>query len=81
LGGNVDPIRHPGLRTPRWLERLRQGLHGLASMRPDGRVTLTFELVYGHAFQAEPAPKVAARTTVPVEQLQRMARSTRRGGG
>ena len=79
LGGNVHPQRHPGLRTPRWRERLLQALQAQARERPDARVALTFELVYGHAFQAEPALKVAGHTAFSPEQLQRMARSGRRG--
>jgi malonyl-CoA O-methyltransferase len=80
LGGNVDPLRHPGLRTPRWQARLREALAARARQRADGRVALTFELVYGHAFKAEPALKVAAHTSFSPTQLQRMARGTRRGG-
>jgi malonyl-CoA O-methyltransferase len=79
LGGNVDRLRHPGLRTPRWRERLCQALQAQARTRADARVALTFELVYGHAFKAEPALKVAERTAFSAEQLQRMARTGRRG--
>ena len=80
LGGNVDPLRHRGLRTPRWQARLRQALQAQAQRRADGRVALSFELVYGHAFQAEPVLKVSERTAFSPEQLQRLARSGRRGG-
>jgi len=79
LGGNVDRMRHPGLRTPRWRERLQGALQEQARGRADGRVALTFELVYGHAFKAEPALKVAERTAFSPQQLQRMARTGRRG--
>jgi malonyl-CoA O-methyltransferase len=79
LGGNVDRMRHPGLRTPRWRERLHEALQAQARGRADGRVALTFELVYGHAFKAEPALKVAERTAFSPQQLQRMARTGRRG--
>ena len=78
LGGNVDPGRHPGLRTPRWRARLLEALAASARGRADGRVALSFELVYGHAFQAEPALKVSERTAFSPEALQRMARGGRR---
>lgn len=78
LGGNIDPRRHTGLRTPRWRARLCEALAQQARCRADGRVALSFELVYGHAFKAEPALKLAAHTAFPAAQLQRMARSTRR---
>ena len=80
LGGNVDPLRHPGLRTPRWRDRLRQALAEGARQRADARVALTFELVYGHAFKAEPVLKVAAQTSFSPAELQRMARRPRREG-
>ncbi len=79
LGGNVDRLRHPGLRTPRWQAQLRQALAEQARGRADGRVALTFELVYGHAFKAEPALKVAGHTAFSPERLQRMARGDRGG--
>ncbi len=50
--------RMPGLRTPRWRERLCAELQALRG--PDGRLRLDFELVYGHAFRAAPKPRVAA---------------------
>lgn len=78
LGGNVDPLRHPALRTPRWRARLLEGLAAQARGRADGRVALSFELVYGHAFKAEPALRVAEHTTFSPEQLQRLARTARR---
>ena len=79
LGGNADPARMPGLRTPRWRERLRAALQQLQG--PDGRLRLDFELVYGHAFRAAPKPRVAAQTTVALEDLRAMARSPRRPAG
>jgi len=40
-----------GLRTPRWRERIARRYELL---RRDGRLPATFELVYGHAWKAEP---------------------------
>ncbi len=48
LGANASPDRHEGLRTPRWRERLHAGLHDMAL---NGRISLTMEIVYGHAFK------------------------------
>jgi malonyl-CoA O-methyltransferase len=79
LGGNADPMRTAGLRTPRWRERLCAELQDLAG--PDGRLQLDFEVVYGHAFRAAPKPRVAAQTTVALEEMRAMARSHRRGSG
>ena len=75
LGGNVDPRRTAGLRTPRWRDRLCQRL--VAGARPDGRVAMDFELVYGHAFRPAPRARLAARTEVPLEDMRAMVRRDR----
>ncbi|GMV44626.1 MAG: hypothetical protein AMXMBFR66_00240 [Pseudomonadota bacterium] len=78
LGGNADPDRFRGLRTPRW----RSELHDALQRRADatGRIALDFELVYGHAFKPPPRARVAAQTTLALEDLRAMARAGRRGG-
>lgn len=75
LGGNVDVRRGAGLRTPRW----RRRLESLLEVRSDGtgRVALTFEIVYGHAFRPLPRPRLEARTEVPLDDLRAMARAGR----
>ena len=57
LGGNADPARFAGLRTPRWRARLLAALRERAAA--DGRIALEFELIYGHAFN--PPPRAQAR--------------------
>ena len=76
LGGNADPARFAGLRTPRWRARLLAALRERAGA--DGRIALEFELVYGHAFNPAPRAKLASETRVAVEDLRAMARSRRR---
>ncbi|MFN9747281.1 MAG: class I SAM-dependent methyltransferase [Betaproteobacteria bacterium] len=72
LGQNAAPGRAPGLRTPGWR---RQLLHRLESRRgADGRVGLEFEIVYGHAFKPPPRPRLAAETTLPLDDLRAMVR-------
>jgi malonyl-CoA O-methyltransferase len=79
LGGNADPRRHAGLRTPRWRERLCAELQRLQGS--DGRLRLDFEVVYGHAFRVAPKPRVAAQTTLALDEMREMLRSARRGPG
>ena len=79
LGGNADPRRYAGLRTPRWRERLCAALQGLQGV--DGRLRLEFEVVYGHAFRAAPKPRVAAQTTVALDEMREMLRPARRSPG
>jgi len=75
LGANADPERHAGLRTPHWRRRLLDALRARAGA--DGRIALSFELVYGHAFNPPPRPKVAAETKVPLDDLRAMVRGSR----
>ncbi len=76
LGGNADPARGAGLRTPRWRQRLCTELQQLQGS--DGRLRLDFEVVYGHAFRAAPKPRMAAQTSVGLDEMRAMVRSGRR---
>lgn len=49
LGGNCAIDRCAGLRTPRWRAQLCSALEAQAAAH--GRVTLDFEIVYGHAIK------------------------------
>ena len=61
-----------GLRTPRWRKRLAQRYE---SLRRDGRLPATFEVVYGHAWKPEQGPRVTAdgRAVIRVELPGRKA--------
>ncbi|WP_251971106.1 biotin synthase [Sphaerotilus microaerophilus] len=73
LGANTDPARHAGLRTPRWRQRLEQALaDGLRGA--DGRLHLTFEIIYGHALKPEPRVPVAAETSISLDAMRDMTR-------
>ncbi len=74
LGSNVSPLRHAGLRTPRWRDRL---LADLSERATAGRPSLTFELVYGHAFRAAPRAPMQAQTKVSLDDMRSMIRSSR----
>ncbi|MDP1534767.1 MAG: biotin synthase [Rubrivivax sp.] len=76
LGGNADPRRHAGLRTPRWRQALDKLLMQTAGA--DGRPALGFEIVYGHAFRPPPRPRLAERTEVPLDDMRAMVRAGRR---
>lgn len=72
LGGNADAGRYPGLRTPRWRAALEAAL---AQVRPDGRIAMEFEIVYGHAVRPQPRARVAAETAVPLADMRGMLQS------
>lgn len=73
LGGNAAPHRFAGCRTPRWREDLRRALDGLA--KDQGRISLSFEVAYGHALRAAPRAAVAAETRVPISDMRALIRS------
>lgn len=78
LGGNIAPTRFSGLRGRRWREGLLAALDGLRDR--DGRLALTLELVFGHAFKAAPRLAVAPETRVTVDAIRQSLRAGRRGG-
>lgn len=74
LGANVSPRRFAGLRTPRWRDRLHAALR---ERDPAGRPSLSFELVYGHAFRAPPKLRVQPETHVSLDAMRAMIRGPR----
>ncbi|OWQ87760.1 hypothetical protein CDN99_17780 [Roseateles aquatilis] len=72
LGGNLAPARLRGMRTKAWRDRLMSALEALRG--PDSRLSLSVELVYGHAFKPQPRLKVAATTEVSLDQMRAMVR-------
>lgn len=80
LGINLHPGRFAGLRGRGWRERLErelaQGLRG-----PDGRLALTFEIVYGHAFKPAPRLKVGEQSAVSLQDMRAMLQGGKRAGG
>ncbi len=76
-GGTVATGRFAGLRTPRWRDRLHAELTQHLG-RPDGRLGLTVELVYGHAIKPEPRIPVSEETRVSLSDMKRMVRGSGR---
>jgi malonyl-CoA O-methyltransferase len=74
LGGNVSPARFPGMRTPRWKARLEAELANLKG--PDGRLYLSFEIAYGHAFKAVPRAAPATQTEISLDTMRTLVRAS-----
>lgn len=70
-GGNVAAGRFAGLRTPRWRQRLLDAMSE-SLRRPDGRLGLTIELVYGHAIKPVPRVKLEAESRVSLDDMRTM---------
>jgi malonyl-CoA O-methyltransferase len=73
LGANLHPQRFGSLRGRAWRERLEREL---ASALPDadGRLALTFEIIYGHAVKPQPRFKVAGESAVSLDEMRAMLR-------
>ena len=78
LGRNLHVQRFQGLRSRLWRERLFEALLALARPEEGGRLSLGFEIVYGHALKPQPRMKMAAKTEIGLDQMRLMLRS---GGG
>ena len=76
LGGNAAPDRFAGLRTPRWRRRLLEALAARANA--DGRVSLSFEIAYGHGFKAAPKARPGEPVAVSLEAMRAMVKKPAR---
>ncbi len=76
LGRNLHIHRFAGLRGRAWKHALTQGLMSLARPEADGQLSLTFEIVYGHALKPQPRAKVAPQTEIGLDQMRHMLRSS-----
>ena len=78
LGRNLHSQRFLGLRGRSWLAELhaalRQGCQGLA---PDGSLSLTFEIIYGHAFKPKPRAPLPVQTTIALDLVRESLRKSR----
>ncbi len=78
LGGNAHPHRFPALRGKVWRRALADSLEALRSA--DGRLSLEFELVYGHAFKPPARVPLKAETTLALDDMRAMIRAGRKAG-
>jgi malonyl-CoA O-methyltransferase len=80
LGRNLHVQRagtHGGLRGRDWLAQLLQALQLLVRPDAQGRLSLTFELVYGHALKPRPKVKMQAESAIAVDDLRQMLKDGR----
>ena len=77
MGRNLHPQRFAGLRTRHWRQQLclalEQHLRG-----DDGRLALTFEVIYGHAFKPLARMPVRPETRVALDDLRQSLRKGKR---
>ncbi len=80
LGRNFHPARFAGLRSRAWKARLESLLSERMPRAADGRLALTFEVIYGHALKPQPKIRVSAQSSVSMEDMRAMLKdNTPRG--
>ncbi len=78
LGRNLHPQRFQGLRGRQWLLRFREALRmGLLAPDSSGRLALTFEIIYGHAFKLPAKPSQSNLVEVSLQDLRMQLPSRR----
>lgn len=71
LGRNLHINRFAGLRTRAWKQQLLDRLfQRWGEKSADGRLSLTFEVVYGHAFKPKPKVKLQTETRVSLDDMR-----------
>jgi malonyl-CoA O-methyltransferase len=77
LGRNFHPQRFSALRGRQWKAKLEQLISERLPRGADGRLSLTFEVIYGHALKARPKMKVSALSSVSVADMRSMLQAER----
>jgi malonyl-CoA O-methyltransferase len=76
LGANLHPQRFPALRGRAWHARLQREL--AENLRgADGKLTLTFEIIYGHAMKPLPRARMGEESAVSLGDMRSMLRGGR----
>lgn len=81
LGRNLHVARFPALRGRRWLSQLKAGLgEHLRVPGPEGAgmLSLSFEVIYGHALKPAPRLPVAAQTEFTLDDMKSALRERKK---
>ena len=78
LGRNLSAHRFGALRGKVWRAALRQALDQHVPRDEAGRLMLSLEVVYGHAFKPQPRLAMKAEQTVSMDAMRAMLKAGRR---
>jgi malonyl-CoA O-methyltransferase len=78
LGRNFHPARFAGLRGRQWKARLEALLAQRLPKDGQGRLALTFEVIYGHALKPQPKVSMSALSAFSVQDMRDMLKEPRR---
>ncbi len=76
LGRNFHPARFSALRGRRWRKRLEDALSKHMVKDTDGRLRLTFEVIYGHALKPQAKIRLSPSSSVSIEEMRSLLLST-----
>jgi malonyl-CoA O-methyltransferase len=80
LGRNLHPQRFAGLRGRGYRARLEAAMvEQMASGGSGGSLSLTFEVIYGHAYKPTPRIKVSSQSAVSMQDMRAMLAQGRPG--
>jgi len=77
LGRNLSLDRFPAARSRAWHGQLRRAIESGFPRTADGRLLLTVEVIYGHAFKPAPRVPISATSSLSVDDMRAMLRSGR----
>jgi malonyl-CoA O-methyltransferase len=72
IGRNLSTQRFQGLRGRGWLAQFKVVFEQLRQQQGQDKVSLTFEIIYGHAIKPVPKLTMASTTTVSLAQMKDM---------
>ena len=75
LGRNFHPARFPALRGRQWRSRLEGALGEHMVRSADGRLSLTFEVIYGHALKPQSKIRASVSSSVSIDEMRTMLSS------
>lgn len=80
LGANLNPARFPSVRGRGWRRRLEREI-GERLRDQEGRLALTFEIIYGHAVKPQPRVRMSGESAVSLEDMRAMLHPKRPSPG
>jgi malonyl-CoA O-methyltransferase len=72
LGRNFHVSRFAGLRGKNWYKNFQNALLSLAQIDSEGRLALTFEVVYGHALKPQARVKITSQSEINLDDMRQM---------
>lgn len=78
LGRNLNTARFPAMRSRAWRDALCAAIERRGARSDDGRLLLTFEVVYGHAYKPVPRLPLGPSQSVSMDDMRAMLQAGRR---